>query len=87
MKTKNSLPKIGTWGFIIGDKRISEEKWKESFPSNFFGKVIGYITKFNRKQLIIRCYRKNKNGKVYHPHLYVEKKYFTIDSKNQNTIP
>ena len=79
MKT---LPEIGEWVFITGSSQISDEKWKQSFPQNIFGRVIGYQKRFNGRvtYVMVRCYMKSRSRdrRNIQTHIKAEKKYIEI---------
>lgn len=76
------VPKIGTTGFIIGHRLISDDTWKRTYPQNIYGKVIDHVKIYVRGKciginLLIRCtYKKRGKTKVEHYHLKTEIMYF-----------
>jgi len=75
-----ALPEIGEWVFITGSRQISDEKWKQSFPQNIFGKVIGYETRMRCKYVMVRCYMKSRSRdrRKIQTHIRTEKKNIEI---------
>jgi hypothetical protein len=72
--------KVGDFGFIVGSKLMTDEKWRSSFPNNWFGKIIDIRVRYsplNGKKLepkiIVRCYRKGSR-----PHMVTSEKYFKL---------
>jgi len=69
---------IGDWGLISGSWTINNKMWQQSYPQNWFGRIISIKKRFcistGKKlpdQIIVRCYRKG-----YKTHLTTINKYF-----------
>lgn len=70
------LPDIGTWGFITGNHKISDEYWRKRYSQGIFGRVIGYQIKLRTKHILIRAYTRNGRS-----HLNTTIKFFKYYNK------